>query len=67
MLPEHSKAALFADPYTPVATTMDIKASYDAKNGAPIADTKVFFKWLYVKTVTGEKSDEMMGYAQLAE
>ena len=36
------KAALFADPYTPVATTMDIKAYYDAKNGAPTADTKVF-------------------------
>lgn len=42
MLPEHSKAALFADPYTPVATTMDIKAYYDAKNGAPTVDTKVF-------------------------
>ena len=42
VLPEHSKAALFADPYTPVATTMDIKAYYDAKNGAPTADTKVF-------------------------
>ena len=42
MLPEHSKAALFADPYTPVATTMDINAYYDAKNGAPTADTKVF-------------------------
>lgn len=50
-----------------VATTMYIKASYDAKNGAPTADTKVFFKWFYVKTVTCEKSDEMMGYAQLAE
>lgn len=67
MLPEHSKAALFADPYTPVATTMDIKAYYDAKNGAPTADTKVFLYWFYAKTVTDEKSDEMMGYAQLAE
>ncbi|WP_418405890.1 hypothetical protein [Alistipes putredinis] len=46
---------------------MDIKAYYDAKNGAPTADTKVFLYWFYAKTVTDEKSDEMMGYAQLAE
>ncbi len=64
----YSKAASFADPYTPVATAIDIKAAYDAKNGAPTAAApKVFFKWFYVNTVTGEKSGEMMGYAKLAE
>lgn len=64
----YSKADSFADPYTPVATAIDIKAAYDAKNGAPTAAVpKVFFKWFYVNTTTGEKSGEMMGYAKLAE
>lgn len=61
MLPEHSKVTSFADPYTLVATTMDLKASYDAKNSASTAAApKVFFKWLYINTITGEKSGEMM-------
>lgn len=40
---------------------MDLKASYDAKNGASTATVpKVFFKWLYINTIAGEKSGEMM-------
>lgn len=52
----YSKAAAFASPYTPVTTAIDIKSAYDSKNGAP----KVFFKYFYVNTATGEKSGEKM-------
>ena len=55
----YSKAAAFADPYTPVTTAIDIKSAYDNKNGAPSAGApKVFFKYFYVNTATGEKSGE---------
>ena len=63
----YSKAAAFADPYTPVATAIDIKAAYDAKCGAPSAGApKVFFKYFYVNTATGEKSGEKMVSAVLS-
>ena len=63
----YSKAAAFADPYTPVATAIDIKASYDAKCGAPSAGyPKVFFKYFYVNTATGEKSGEKMASVVLS-
>ena len=55
----YSKAAAFDSPYTPVDTAIDIKAAYDAKNGAATAGLpKVFFKYFYVNTATGEKSGE---------
>ncbi len=64
----YSKAASFAAPYTPVATAIDLKATYDAKNGTPTSTApKVFFNWFYINTVTVEKSGKMMGYAKLAE
>ena len=57
----YSKAAAFDNPYTPVTTAINIKAKYDAKNGAPsLGYPKVFFKYFYVNTVTGEKSGEKM-------
>ena len=57
----YSKAAAFDDPYTPVATAIDIKAKYDAKCGAPSAGLpKVFFKYFYVNTATGEKSGDVL-------
>ena len=57
----YSKAAAFDGPLTPVATAIDIKAKYDAKCGAPSAGyPKVFFKYFYVNTATGEKSGEKM-------
>ena len=63
----YSKAAAFADPYTPVATAIDIKSAYDAKCGAPSAGApKVFFKYFYVNTATGEKSGEKMASAVLS-
>lgn len=58
----YSKAAAFASPYTPVTTAIDIKSAYDSKNGAP----KVFFKYFYVNTATGEKSGEKMASAVLS-
>ena len=63
----YSKASAFDDPYTPVTTAIDIKAKYDAKCGAPSAGSpKVFFKYFYVNTATGEKSGEVMAQAKLA-
>ena len=63
----YSKAAAFADPYTPVATAIDIKSAYDAKCGAPSAGyPKVFFKYFYINTATGEKSGEKMASVALS-
>ena len=63
----YSKAAAFDDPVTPVSTAIDIKAKYDAKCGAPSAGyPKVFFKYFFVNTVTGEKSGEKMASAVLS-
>jgi hypothetical protein len=57
----YSKAAAFDDPYTPVDTAIDIKAKYEAKNGAVSAGLpKVFFKYFYVNTATGEKSGDVL-------
>ena len=64
----YSKAAAFGDPLTPVSTAIDIKSAYDAKCGAPSAGApKVFFKYFYVNTATGEKSGEMLASAELSE
>ena len=63
----YSKAAAFDDPYTPVSTAIDIKAKYDAKCGAPSAGSpKVFFKYFYVNTATGEKSGDVLAQAKLS-
>ena len=62
----YSKAAAFDDPSTPVATAIDIKAKYDAKCGTPSAGSpKVFFKYFFVNTVTGEKSGDVLAQAKL--
>lgn len=67
VLPEHSKTASFAYPYTLVATTMELKTTYNAKNGTPTAAAlKAFFKWSYI-IITREISGEMMRYTQLVE
>lgn len=63
----YSKAAAFGAPLTPVTTAIDIKSDYDAKCGAPSAGyPKVFFRYFYVNTVTGEKSGEKMVSAVLS-
>ena len=57
----YSKVAAFDAPLTPVTTAIDIKAKYDAKCGAPSAGSpKVFFKYFFVNTATGEKSGTML-------
>ena len=62
----YSKAAAFADPYDVKAEAYDIKAAYDAKCGTPSTGTpKVFFKYFFVNTATGEKSGEMLASAVL--
>jgi hypothetical protein len=62
----YSKAAAFDDPATPVATAIDIKAKYDAKCGTPSAGSpKVFFKYFFVNTVSGEKSGDVPAQAKL--
>ena len=44
------------------ATPIDIKAKYEAKFGTVSAgNPKVFFKYFFVNTTTGEKSGEMYG------
>ena len=63
----YSKAAAFGDPQTPSTTAYDIKSDYDNKCGAPSAGSpKVFFRYFYVNTVTGEKSGEMLAQGKLA-
>lgn len=63
----YSKAAAFDAPLTVTVEDIDIKAKYDAKYGAPSAGApKVFFKYFFVNTVTGEKSGEKMVSAVLS-
>jgi hypothetical protein len=60
------KASAFADPFSVVADTMDIKAAYDNKNGAPSAGRpKVFMRYFYVNAVTGEKSADILKEVEL--
>lgn len=63
----YSKVAAFDAPATIATDAYDIKAAYEAKNGAPTAGyPKVFFKYFYINTATGEKSGEMLTSAKLA-
>ena len=62
----YSKVAAFDAPLTPVTTAIDIKAKYDTKCGAPSAGSpKVFFKYFFVNTATGEKSGDVLAQAKL--
>ena len=64
----YSKAAEIGDPETPVTTAIDISDDYEAKYGAVSAgNPKVFFKYFYVNTATGEKSGEMLAVATYTE
>ena len=63
----YSKAAAVDAPCNVTDEDIDIKAKYDAKYGAPSAGApKVFFKYFFVNTVTGEKSGEKMVSAVLS-
>ena len=61
----YSKAAVIGGPFAVEAAEIDIKAAYETKNGAPTAAPKVFMKYFFVNTKTGEKSGEMMAIARL--
>jgi len=57
----HSKAAAIKMVEEPDATAIDIRADYVAKNGAPNeAAPKIFFRYYYVNSATGEKSGVML-------
>ena len=62
----YSKAVAIGAPRDAVSDEYDLKADYDAKFGAPgDAAPKVFMKWFFVDTTTGEVSGEQMALAQL--
>ena len=62
----YAKAAEFIAPQTPVTTAIALKTSYDNKYGAPSeGKPKVFVKYFYVNTATGEKSGDMLALAVL--
>lgn len=63
----YAKAAGFCDPFTPVAEEeKDLKDDYMNKCGYPTAAApRVFLKYFFVNTVTGEKSGEMMAAVKL--
>lgn len=57
----HSKAAQIKMVEEPTAAAIDIRADYAAKNGAPsAASPKIFFRYYYVNSSTGEKSGVML-------
>ena len=63
----YAKAAEFIAPQTPVTSAIALKTAYDNKYGAPSeGKPKVFVKYFYVNTATGEKSGEMLGVATLS-
>lgn len=63
----YAKASGFLSPFTPVAEEeVNLKAQYDSKYGAPSAGTpKVFLRYFFVNTATGEKSGEMLAQVKL--
>ena len=64
----YSKAVQIGGPLEAVTEEYDLKKDYDEKHGAPnAASPKVFIKYFFVNTVTGEKSGEMMTMAVLQE
>lgn len=57
----HSKVAAIKMVEEPTAAAIDIRADYVAKNGAPSAEApKIFFRYYYVNSSTGEKSGVML-------
>ena len=62
----YSKAVQIGDPRDVVDGAIDIKTDYEAVHGAVTeAAPKVFVKYFYVNTATGEKSGEMMAMITL--
>lgn len=64
----YSKAVQIGGPLEAVTEKYDLKKDYVEKHGAPnAASPKVFIKYFFVNTVTGEKSGEMLVLATLQE
>ncbi len=64
----YSKAVQIEDPRAIAAEDYDIKSDYEAVHGAVSAGApKVFFKYFYVNTATGEKSGDMFASAKRGE
>ncbi len=62
----YSKASAIGSPLEAVSEEYDLKADYDAKHGTPTeAAPKVFLKWFFVNTKTGEVSGEQMAAVKL--
>ena len=57
----HGKAVAVKLVEEPDATAVDIRADYVAKHGAPSAAApKIFFRYYFVNSSTGEKSGTML-------
>ena len=64
----YSKAVQIGGVLEAVTEEYDIKEDYDNKHGAPnAAAPKIFMKYFFVNTKTGEKSGEMLTLATLQE
>lgn len=64
----YSKAVRVGAPLEAASQVYDLKKDYDEKNGVPTsAAPKVFMKYFFVNTVTGEKSGEMLVSVKLQE
>ena len=64
----YSKAAQIGEPLVAATEIYDLKTDYDAKNGVPTAAApKVFMKYFFVNTKTGEKSGDMLAVVSLDE
>lgn len=64
----YSKAVGIGSIKEAVSDEFDLKVDYDAKYGAPNSATpKVFMKWFFVDTTTGEVSGEQMAVVKLDE
>ncbi len=64
----HAKAVAIKMVEEPDATAVDIRADYVAKHGAPSAAAlKIFFRYYFVNSSTGEKSGEMLTLVTLDE
>ena len=64
----YSKAVQIGGALEAVTEEYDFKQDYDGKHGAPnAAAPKVFIKYFFVNTQTGEKSGELLILATLQE
>ena len=64
----YSKAVRVGAPLEAASEVYDLKKDSDEKNGVPTsAAPKVFMKYFFVNTVTGEKSGEMLVSVKLQE